>query len=131
LSAVTNEDLRRWIEAYERAWRSAGTDALARLFDPGAHYSPGPYEQPLHGLEAIAAFWESEREGPDEPFELSWSSIAVQGDTGVARVSVRYDPPHGREYRDLWIVRLTADGRAGSFEEWPFFPAQPLADRRP
>ena len=122
-------DLARWIEAYERAWRAAGTDDLARLFTPRATYRPGPFRDTFAGLAAIAAFWEGSREGPDEPFRLQWEPVAVEGEVGVARVEVAYAAPPARVYRDLWIVTLEADGRCSAFEEWPFFPGQPLSAR--
>ncbi len=50
-----------WIAAYERAWRSPGTDGLAELFTVGATYSTSPYDEPFAGLPAIARMWESER----------------------------------------------------------------------
>jgi SnoaL-like domain len=128
---VIIEDLRRWIEAYERAWRTPGTAPLAELFADEATYTPGPYDPVLAGRERIAAFWDAEREGADEAFTLSWEPVAIDGSTGVARVEVRYGPPRPREYRDLWIVTLDADRRATAFEEWPFHPGQPLVDRRP
>ena len=126
---MTLDDLRRWIESYERAWRTAGTTPLDDLFTPGATYAPGPYDPVLRGRPAIAAFWEAEREGPREPFTMSWEPVAVDGDTAVARVNVAYGAPADREYRDLWIVTLNADGRAVAFEEWPFHPGQPLTAR--
>ena len=116
--------IRRWIEAYERAWRAPGTDALAHLFTDDATYSAAPFEEPLAGRDAIAAFWEVEREGPDEAFTLTSEIVAVDGDTGVARLEVVYDGPPARRYRDLWIVVLDGDGRCRRFEEWPFFPGQ-------
>lgn len=48
--------------------------------------------------------------------------VAVDGDTGVARVVVRYGDPLRQEYTDLWVVRFASDGRAREFEEWPFWP---------
>ena len=119
------EDLALWVEGYERAWRSPGTDALAELFAPDARYSPGPYADPVVGLDALAAFWEREREGPDERFTLQWEVVALDGEVAVLRVEVHYKDPVEVEYRDLWIVRLGADGRCTSFEEWPFSPGQP------
>ncbi len=121
---MDRDDLARWIAAYERAWRTPGTDALDALFSAGATYSASPFEQPVRGREAIASFWEAERDGPDENFTMSWEPVAVDGGVGVARVEVRYEGPPARTYRDLWVVRLEADGLCSAFEEWPFFPGQ-------
>ena len=117
-------ELANWIAAYERAWRTPGTDVLADLFAPDAVYSTAPYEPPYVGLEAIGALWEREREGPDEVFAMRSEVVAVEADVGVARVEVAYGDPVEREYRDLWIVRLDGDGRAVAFEEWPFWPRE-------
>ena len=32
------------------------------------------------------------------------------------------DQPKGKEYRDLWVVRLDEAGLCFHFEEWPFWP---------
>ena len=114
--------LLRWVEGYERAWKAPGTDSLADLFAEDASYSTAPYERPHLGLDAIKEMWESERVGPEEPFEMQSEIVAIEGDTGVVRVEVRYGPPKDQEYRDLWVVRLDADGRCTHFEEWPFWP---------
>ncbi|MGH2922691.1 MAG: YybH family protein [Solirubrobacterales bacterium] len=115
-------DLERWIEAYVRLWRTAGTDALSEIFSDDALYSPAPFEEPRRGLEAISALWEAERLGPGEDFELDSEVVAVDGGTGVVRVEVRYGRPRDTLYRDLWIVRVGGDGRCTRFEEWPFWP---------
>ena len=117
--------LSAWIERYERAWRSPGTGTLGDLFAPDATYRPTPFDAPLTGVPAIAAFWEDEREGPEEAFTLTAEIVALEGDTGVARLEVTYGDPATRRYRDLWIITLGADGRCTAFEEWPFFPGQP------
>lgn len=114
-----------WIAAYERAWRTPGTEALATIFTPQASYRQGPYQEPVIGLPSIARMWENERDGPDEVFQMTREIVAVEGDTAVARVEVRYGHPVDREYRDLWIMRFVEDGRCNSFEEWPFLPGQP------
>ena len=111
-----------WIERYERAWRTAGTDTLAGLFTEDASYFTAPYANPHRGLEAIGAMWEAERLGPDEEFEMTSEVIAVEGDTGVVRIAVRYGRPKEKEYRDLWIIRLDQAGLCTHFEEWPFWP---------
>jgi hypothetical protein len=119
---VDRARLAKWIEDYERAWRTPGTEPLAELFAPDATYSMGPFEPTHQGLDAIAELWEREREGgPDEPFRMTSEIVAVEGDTGVARLDVRYDAPP-RHYRDIWIVRLDQAGLCTHFEEWPLWP---------
>ncbi len=121
---MTREKVRDWLAGYERAWRSPRTDALAEIFSEAAIYQLAPYEQPVAGLDAIAAMWDREREGPDEQFTMMSEVVAVEDDTAVARVEVRYAGPPAREYRDLWIIRFDGAGRCSHFEEWPFWPGQ-------
>jgi hypothetical protein len=113
--------LAAWVDGYERAWRTAGTDDLRTLFTEDATYSMGPYEEPARGLAAIAELWERERTGPDESFTMTWDAVAVDGDTAVVRVEVHY---HARpeQFRDLWVVQFARDGRCRAFEEWPYRP---------
>jgi ketosteroid isomerase-like protein len=127
---ATRADAEAWVAGYLRAWRSPGTDSLRGLFTEEATYRMSPYEKPAVGLEEIAALWEREREGPDEPFELAHEVVAVEGDVAVVRVEVDYRSPGGGEYRDLWIMRFAATGRCCEFEEWPFWPGQPIAPTR-
>ena len=128
---IEGADLARWIEGYERAWRTPGTAPLAELFTPTARYLPGPFADPIEGQAALASFWEATRDGPDEAFTMAWQPVAVEADVGVARVHVGYGDPPTRVYRDLWIVTLDGDGRCSVFEEWPFFPGQPLSVHEP
>jgi hypothetical protein len=44
--------------------------------------------------------------------------IALEGDTGVVRVEVRYHRPQARRFVDLWIVSFDPGGRCRRFEEW-------------
>ena len=114
-------DLERWIQAYEAAWRAPGTGAADALFADDATYLTHPFAEPAAGRAAIRRLWAGERE-PGERFTMTWEVVAVDGDTGVARIDVRYDAPEQARFRDLWIVRLGPDGRCRHFEEWPFAP---------
>lgn len=116
--------VQRWVEGYERAWRTAGTDELTRLFAPDATYLVSPWARPVEGLAAISELWESERAGPDEPFTMASEVVAVDGDTAVVRVAVAYGRNGGGRWRDLWVLRFDGDGRCAAFEEWPFAPGQ-------
>lgn len=114
-----------WIEGYERAWRSRSAADLRELFDPEAIYLHSPYEEPIKGLTAIEADWNVGSGEPEEVFAMSAEIVAVDGDTGVARVLVRYGGERKQEYTDLWVVQFGAGGRCTRFEEWPFWPGKP------
>ena len=118
-----------WVERYERAWRTPGTEGLEALFTADASYLLSPYEEPVVGLDAIRRMWDDEREGPDEVFTLSTEIVAVDGDTAVVRAEVRYGEPLRQEYRDLWILHLHADGRCSWFEEWAYRPGRSYSAR--
>jgi ketosteroid isomerase-like protein len=124
---MDREQVLAWVDAYQRAWRSPGTGALADIFTPDATYRQGPYHEPVVGLPAVARMWEAERDGPDEVFAMTHEIVAVDGDTAVVRVEVSYGDPVTQEYRDLWIMRFAGDGRCRGYEEWPFWPGQPSA----
>jgi len=125
---TTRAAVTEWLAEYERAWRTAGTRGLDQLFTPDASYQLDPYEPPIEGLRQIAAMWEREREGPDEHFTMDSAIVALDGDTAVVRLEVRYKDPPPREYRDLWILEFDPAGRCRCFEEWPFWPKRPRVD---
>jgi hypothetical protein len=127
---MTRSRFRQWLRSYERAWRTAGTDMLAGLFAPTATYRMSPYDEPATGLEDIGALWEAERDGPGEGFRMTSSVVAVEGDTGVARVHVEYDAGETPEFLDLWVVRFDRTGLCVEFEEWPFWPERPARSGR-
>lgn len=121
--------LRQWLAGYEAAWRAPGTNGLAALFTDDATYLHSPYEQPITGLGAIRRMWEEDRDGPDEVFTLATEVLAVEGPTAVVRAEVCYGTPPRQEYRDLWVLRFTGDGRCTWFEEWPYWPGRPYSAR--
>jgi ketosteroid isomerase-like protein len=112
-----------WVAAYERLWRTPGTDALGELFTEDAAYLPSPWAEPVTGIDALARFWEAERDGPDEPFTMTSEVVVADGSRAVVRVGVDY-ADHG-PWRNLWVLELAPDGRCRAFEEWPFAPDQP------
>ena len=124
--------LRRWLQAYEDAWRAPGTETLATLFTQDASYRHSPYEEPVSGLEAIRRMWDRDRDGPDEVFAFAAEIVAIDGPVAVVRAEVRYGDPVHQEYRDLWVLRLEPDGRCSELEEWPYWPGRPyVADAGP
>ena len=121
---MDHDDVRRWVDAYERAWRGAGTSGLVGLFTEDATYRASPWQPPIEGLGAIGVFWEAERDGPDEEFSMVSEVVAVDGDTAVVAAQVEYGGPKPERWRDLWVLRFGPGGRCRAFEEWPFAPEQ-------
>ena len=119
---MTREQVADWIAAYERAWRTPGTDTLGELFTDDATYRQGPYDEPVAGLAAIRRMWEAERSRPDEVFRLTSEVVAIDGATAVVRLEVNYGDPLWQDWRDLWVMRFAGDGRCAEFEEWPIAP---------
>jgi ketosteroid isomerase-like protein len=125
---MDRSEVAQWVRGYEVAWRSSGTELLAELFAPAARYLVSPWAPPLDGLAAIAEMWEREREGPDEPFEMSFEVVAVDCQTAVVRLSVEYHRGTPSSWRDLWVLQFEDERgatRCTRFEEWPFAPGQP------
>lgn len=120
LERMDSASLQQWIEQYERAWRTEGTDVLAELFTDDVVYSASPWADPITGLAALGEFWDAQRESAAEQFSMTSEIVALDGSVGVVRVSVEYGS--GDRWRDLWIVRFDEDGRCAAFEEWPFAP---------
>jgi len=124
MSTMDRTDIVRWIDAYERAWRSPGTDQLSMVFTPDVTYRTSPWAEPVTGLDELAVFWEHERAGPDEGFTMHSEVVAVEGRTAVVRVSVDYDDATVGRWRDLWVLQFSTGGRCMAFEEWPFAPEE-------
>ena len=121
---MEHDDVRRWVERYELAWRTPGTEVLTELFTEDATYLVSPWAPPFEGMSAISDLWDDERDGPGEEFTMVSEVVAVDGDTAVVRAEVEYVAT-GNRWRDLWVMRFAADGRCSAFEEWPFAPDQP------
>jgi hypothetical protein len=124
VAAVLDADaVQGWVDRYERAWRTAGTELLDDLFDADATYQTAPFDPPHMGIGAIRVLWDAEREGPDEPFTMTSSVVAVTDPVAVVRLEVEYGRS-GQVFRDLWVLRFGPDGRCVAFEEWPFWPRE-------
>ena len=127
MRTVDTDDVLSWVAAYEMAWRAADLSAVERLFTADARYRFAPYEEPRIGHDAIRAAWVDD----ELTFSFTVEPVAVQGQTAVVRLEVRYGDPVHQEYRDLWILRFAADGRVQEFEEWAYWPGKPYTAESP
>jgi uncharacterized protein (TIGR02246 family) len=105
-----------WIAAYLRAWSSNEPSDIEALFTPDATYRPTPHSDGWRGREAIVAGWLERR---DEPGTWSFEHkvIAVDGEVAIVQGHTVYTEPP-LDYSNLWVLRLTADGRCREYVEW-------------
>ena len=118
---MNRDDVMRWVAGYERAWRAEDAEAVGQLFTETAAYRASPYAPSEVGHDAIKAFW---LDDAGRTFSMRAEVVAVDGDVAVVRVDVTYETPRVQEYRDVWILRFSADGRVADFEEWAYFPSK-------
>jgi uncharacterized protein (TIGR02246 family) len=108
---------RAWVDGYRAAWESNDPAAIGALFAEEGRYLTEPYAEPWTGREAIVAGWLDHRDEPGQT-EFRFEVVAVEGDLGFVRGWTTYLDPPPREYSNLWVVRLDADGRCLEYTEW-------------
>lgn len=106
--------LNTWMNAYLRAWDSNDPADIAALFTEDALYFTAPYDPPWVGREEIVAGWIS-IEDARGTFEFEWEPVSVAGEVQVVRGTARYPTT---TYSNLWVLRLTDDGRCREFTEY-------------
>jgi ketosteroid isomerase-like protein len=119
---MDRDQVMRWVDGYVDAWRTEDAQGVERLFTEDACYRRSPYEASEVGHEAIKAFWLADA---GETFDVKAAPVAVDGHAAVVRLDVSYHDPVQQEYRDLWVLQFTDDGRVSDFEEWAYWPGKP------
>jgi ketosteroid isomerase-like protein len=110
-----DQTLADWIAGYRRAWESNDPTDIRSLFTEDAEYRTEPYAPAWRGQDAIIEGW---LEAQDEPGETTfeWKPVVVTDGVAIVEATTVYRA--GRTYSNLWVIRLTNDGRASSFTEW-------------
>ena len=112
-----------WLNQYKAAWKTDDPGDIARLFTEDACYYTAPYRDPYRGRDAIVTWWIGQGDARI-PWEFEYEVIAQEGDLYVVRGVTRYPQGGSVEggapevYHNLWLVTLTADGRASDYVEY-------------
>ena len=125
---MTRDDVQAWLDRYVAAWRTYDPDAIGALFAADADYRYRPWDEPVHGREAIVESWlnpggpSSTRDDPGT-WEGRYEPYAVDGDRAVAIGETTYwtDATHAevhRRYANAWLLRFDPDGRCTEFVEY-------------
>ena len=104
-----------WVAGYVAAWESNDPEQIGALFSDDAVYLTSPDAEPRRGREQIVAGW---LEDFDEPDTWAFDWRLVHEDEGFVVVQGRTEYRADKDYLNLWIIRLDADGRATEFTEW-------------
>jgi hypothetical protein len=104
-----------WVAGYVAAWESNDPEQIGALFSDDAVYLTSPDAEPRRGREQITAGWLEDR---DEPGTWSFDWKIIHEDEGFVVVQGRTEYPADKDYLNLWIIRLDADGRATGYTEW-------------
>ena len=112
-----NDLVQTWLDRYLAAWASNDPDDIRALFTDDATYAGSPFDpEPAVGIEAIVAWWLSNR---DESDDWTFEGAPLAYSDGIGLVQGRTDyPGEGRVYANLWVITFAEDGRARSFVEW-------------
>ena len=105
-----------WVRRYVEVWNTNDPDAIAALFTEDARYFLAPYDEPWTGTDAIVKGWLEHADEPgDTTFE--YEVIAATEDLGIVKGHTLYKTS-GREYSNMWEIRLDETGRCREFVEW-------------
>jgi ketosteroid isomerase-like protein len=104
-----------WVLRYVQAWTSNAPSDIGALFSDEAHYFQAPYGTPWEGRDAIVAGW---LDIADEPgtWDFRFEVLGVDGNLGFVQGWTRYR--EGKNYLNLWVIRLTDAGECTEFTEW-------------
>ena len=122
-------DIDRWLEAYIAAWKSYDPNAIGALFSEDVEYRYHPYDEPVHGRDAVVEAWlgESDHEGASSrdaegTYDASYRAVAVDGNVAVATGESVYSEEPGGPVVQAWdncfVMRFDAGGRCREFTEY-------------
>lgn len=100
--------------AYRKAWLSNDPADIGALFTDDAVYYNDPFTEPSRGREAILEMWHERQDNPGGNTH-TWKPLVVTDDVQIVQGETDYGSV---KFSNLWVIRLTDDGRASEFTEW-------------
>lgn len=105
-----------WVERYVRGWNTNDPADIRALFAEDARYLTEPYATPWEGQDGIVAGWLAAKDEPGDT-KFDYSVLVATADIGIVKGDTSYKTS-GRDYSNLWEIKLDADGRCTEFVEW-------------
>ena len=104
------------MDGYVRAWTSGDAAEIGDLFTDDAVYDPQTGGDPWVGRDEIIAGWQDVGDEPGT-WTFDWEPLVETHDLSVIVGRTEYQGDDS-DYRNLWTIRLTPDGRCREFTEW-------------
>lgn len=114
---MNEHDVLRWVDAYEVAWETNDPERIGALFTDDATYRPEPFGDPVVGRETIVAWWLAHKD-ETHTWDFDDRVLGISGDVAFVQGETVYSEPEMKTYHNLWVVRLTEEGRCSDFTEW-------------
>ena len=112
--------LSRIMDAYGRAWTTQDVALLLSLFTEDATYHENPFNAPLAGYEAIAAYWQRAVISNQREIQFRWRHVYSDGAQHAIEWQAQFsriDPPQRVELRGMMFLQLAGD-RIGRLREY-------------
>ena len=109
-----------WLDSYKAAWEARDPEQAAALFTPDATYHEMPFDAPIVGREAIAAYWAGAVAG-QKGIVFNYEILACAGRTGLCHWHCAFTGVSGGEAIDLdgiFHCRFVESGIVSHFREW-------------
>jgi uncharacterized protein (TIGR02246 family) len=114
---MNTDTIDRWMEGYIRAWGSNDPEEIATLFTEDARYYTAPHREPWKGRQEIVEGWLGRKDDQGR-WDFRFETVAHTGDLAFVRGWTTYHDQELPNYSNLWVLRLTEDGRCSEFTEW-------------
>jgi ketosteroid isomerase-like protein len=111
-----------WVLRYVAAWTSNDPADIGSLFHQDARYFPSPHAEPWEGREAIVDQWIAHKDEAGT-WGFRFELLGVDGNAGFVRGWTEYRD--GKNYDNLWVIRLNGSGECTEFTEWWMADARP------
>jgi ketosteroid isomerase-like protein len=109
--------LEEWLQGYRRAWESNDPGDIGKLFTDDARYWTAPDRAPWAGRDEIVREWIGRKDDPGT-WGFRHEILAVAGDLAFVQGWTDYPGQDPSAYSNLWVIRLSEDGRCSAFTEW-------------
>lgn len=118
---MNETDFSTWLDRYGNAWREGDAEVLGELFHEDAVYRETPYDEPMHGLPAIRAYWTAGAAEGQKEVRFTAEVLSTGDSEGIAHWSARFTRKHSGaevELDGILRARFDREGRCTAFDEW-------------